>query len=89
MEAAVARDSGATVVAQRAGVVRAQHDAALRAAHQDAMLVCADGWPIAAAGRLLGTLLSGLSYQLGGLALCLATAAAMAGASYLAARRLV
>ena len=42
-----------------------------------------------AAGRLLGTLLSGLSYQLGGLALCLATAAAMAGASYLAARRLV
>lgn len=41
-----------------------------------------------AAGRLLGTLLSGLSYQIGGLALCLATAAAMAGASYLAARRL-
>lgn len=36
------------------GVVRAQRDAALRAAHQDAMLVCADGWPIAAAGRLLG-----------------------------------
>ena len=32
-----------------------------------------------AAGRLLGTLLSGLSYQLGGLPLCLGTAAAMAG----------
>jgi len=41
-----------------------------------------------AAGRLLGTLLSGLSYQAGGLALCLATAALMAGASYLAARRM-
>lgn len=41
-----------------------------------------------AAGRLVGTLLSGLSYQAGGLALCLATAAVMAGASYLAARRL-
>ncbi|HCQ67549.1 MAG TPA: MFS transporter [Rhodobacteraceae bacterium] len=41
-----------------------------------------------AAGRLIGTLLSGISYQLGGLALCLGTAALMAGASYLAARRL-
>ena len=41
-----------------------------------------------AAGRLIGTLLSGISYQIGGLALCLATAAAMAGASTLAARRL-
>jgi hypothetical protein len=41
-----------------------------------------------AAGRLLGTLLSGMSYQLGGLTLCLATAAVMAGASFLAARRL-
>lgn len=41
-----------------------------------------------AAGRLVGTVLSGLSYQVGGLALCLATAAAMAGASFLAARRL-
>lgn len=41
-----------------------------------------------AAGRLLGTLLSGLSYQLGGLALCLAVAACMAGASWLAARKL-
>ena len=41
-----------------------------------------------AAGRLLGTLLSGISYQLGGLALCLATAGAMAGASWLSARRL-
>ncbi len=42
-----------------------------------------------AAGRLIGTLLSGISYQLGGLPLCLATAAVMAGASWLAARRLV
>lgn len=42
-----------------------------------------------AAGRLLGTLLSGLSYQIGGLALCLATAGVMAAASWLAARRLV
>lgn len=41
-----------------------------------------------AAGRLLGTLLSGLSFQLGGLPLCLATAAAMAGASWLCARQL-
>lgn len=41
-----------------------------------------------AAGRLLGTLLSGVSYQLGGLPLCLLTAALMAGASTLAARRL-
>ena len=42
-----------------------------------------------AAGRLIGTLLSGISYQLGGLPLCLATAGAMACASWLAARRLV
>ena len=41
-----------------------------------------------AAGRLIGTLLSGLSYQVGGLALCLATAGLMALASWLAARRL-
>ena len=41
-----------------------------------------------AAGRLIGTLLSGLSYQAGGLSLCLATAGAMALASWLAARRL-
>jgi MFS family permease len=41
-----------------------------------------------AAGRLVGTLLSGLSYQVGGLALCLATAGAMAALSWLAARRL-
>lgn len=41
-----------------------------------------------AAGRLLGTLLSGLSYQLGGLPLCLSTAAVMAALSWLAARRL-
>jgi hypothetical protein len=40
-----------------------------------------------AAGRLIGTL-SGLSYQIGGLPLCLATAGAMALASWLAARRL-
>jgi hypothetical protein len=41
-----------------------------------------------AAGRLFGTLLSGLSYQVGGLSLCLVTAAAMAAASWLCARRL-
>jgi hypothetical protein len=41
-----------------------------------------------AAGRLIGTLLSGLSYQIGGLSLCLATAGLMALASWLAARRL-
>jgi MFS family permease len=41
-----------------------------------------------AAGRLLGTLLSGLSYQLGGVALCLVTAGAMAAASWWAVRRL-
>jgi len=41
-----------------------------------------------AAGRLIGTLLSGLSYQVGGLPACLATAAAMAGLSWLCARRL-
>lgn len=41
-----------------------------------------------AAGRLIGTALSGLSYQYGGLGLCLATSAAMAGLSYLAIVRL-
>ena len=41
-----------------------------------------------AAGRLTGTLLSGLSYQWGGLPLCLATAGAMALASWLTIRRL-
>ncbi|THD74144.1 organoarsenical effux MFS transporter ArsJ [Thalassobius vesicularis] len=41
-----------------------------------------------AAGRLIGALLSGVSFQLGGLPLCLATAGAMAAASWLAARRL-
>jgi len=41
-----------------------------------------------ATGRLIGTLLSGLSYQFGGLPLCLATAGVMAGASWLALRRL-
>jgi predicted MFS family arabinose efflux permease len=35
-----------------------------------------------AAGRLIGTVLSGLTYQLGGLSLCLATAAAMIGLSW-------
>lgn len=41
-----------------------------------------------AAGRLLGTVLSGLSYQLGGLAACLGTAAIMLALSALAAHRL-
>jgi MFS family permease len=41
-----------------------------------------------AAGRLIGTLLSGVSYQMGGLPLCLATAGLMALASWLAARRM-
>jgi hypothetical protein len=41
-----------------------------------------------AAGRLIGTLLSGLSFQIGGLPLCLATAGVMALAGWIAARRL-
>ncbi len=41
-----------------------------------------------AAGRLIGTALSGISYQIGGLPFCLATAGLMALASWLAARRL-
>jgi hypothetical protein len=41
-----------------------------------------------AAGRLLGTLLSGLSYQLGGLPACLATAAVMLALSAVFARGL-
>jgi MFS family permease len=41
-----------------------------------------------AAGRLIGTLLSGLSYQWGGLPMCLATAGTLALLSWLAARRL-
>ncbi|MBJ3763298.1 organoarsenical effux MFS transporter ArsJ [Maribius pontilimi] len=41
-----------------------------------------------AAGRLAGTLLSGLSYQLGGLPLCLAVAGAMALMSWWGARKL-
>ncbi len=41
-----------------------------------------------AAGRLIGTLLSGASFQIGGLPLCLATAGLMALASWIAARRL-
>lgn len=40
-----------------------------------------------AAGRLAGTLISGLSYQAAGLPGCLAAAAAMAGASWFCARR--
>ncbi|MGR3803181.1 organoarsenical effux MFS transporter ArsJ [Marinibacterium profundimaris] len=41
-----------------------------------------------AAGRLLGTLLSGVSYQVGELPLCLGTAGLMAALSWLVARRL-
>jgi hypothetical protein len=41
-----------------------------------------------AAGRLMGTLLSGLSYQVGGLPLCLATSGVMAALSWWAAARL-
>ena len=41
-----------------------------------------------AAGRLVGTVLSGAMYQLGGLALCLATAAIMIGLSWCAATQL-
>jgi predicted MFS family arabinose efflux permease len=41
-----------------------------------------------AAGRLMGTLLSGVSYQIGGLPLCLGTAALMALLSMLGAMRL-
>ena len=41
-----------------------------------------------AAGRLLGTLLSGVSYQLGGVVLCLAVAGAMAALAWLATLRL-
>lgn len=41
-----------------------------------------------AAGRLLGTLLSGLSYQIGGLPACLGTAAVLLGLSALGAGRL-
>jgi MFS transporter, APGE family, 1-arseno-3-phosphoglycerate exporter len=41
-----------------------------------------------AAGRLLGTLFSGLFYQMGGLPACLAMAAVMSGASWLSAERL-
>ncbi|WP_343115651.1 organoarsenical effux MFS transporter ArsJ [Ostreiculturibacter nitratireducens] len=41
-----------------------------------------------AGGRLLGTVLSGVSYQTGGLALCLGTAAVMVGLSVLASGRL-
>ncbi len=41
-----------------------------------------------AAGRLLGTVLSGLSYQIGGLSLCLATAAVMLALSAVGAGQL-
>ncbi|MDE3240622.1 MAG: organoarsenical effux MFS transporter ArsJ [Paracoccaceae bacterium] len=41
-----------------------------------------------AVGRLLGTLLSGISYQLGGLPLCLATAGLLSGLSWISVRRL-
>ncbi|WP_375692131.1 organoarsenical effux MFS transporter ArsJ [Pseudooceanicola sp. LIPI14-2-Ac024] len=41
-----------------------------------------------AAGRLMGTLLSGLTYQLGGLPACLGTAALLVGLSWLCAGRL-
>ncbi|PRY74002.1 hypothetical protein CLV80_1234 [Yoonia maritima] len=41
-----------------------------------------------AAGRLVGTVLSGLTYQLGGLALCLATAALMIGLSWVGVSQL-
>ncbi len=41
-----------------------------------------------AAGRLIGTVLSGVSYQLGGLPLCLAVAAAMVGLSAFGAAQL-
>jgi hypothetical protein len=41
-----------------------------------------------AAGRLVGTLLSGLTYQIGGLTLCLGTAALFVGLSWLGAGRL-
>ena len=41
-----------------------------------------------AAGRLIGTLLSGVSYQLGGLPPCLATAGVMAALGWVATRRI-
>ena len=41
-----------------------------------------------AAGRLVGTLLSGISYQVGGLGLCLLTASIMLMVSWLSTRRL-
>ena len=41
-----------------------------------------------AAGRLVGTVLSGLTYQIGGLSLCLGTAALMIGLSWLGTSQL-
>ena len=41
-----------------------------------------------AAGRLVGTVLSGVTYQLGGLPLCLGTAAVMIGLSWLGTSQL-
>lgn len=42
-----------------------------------------------ASGRLLGTVMSGASYQIGGLPACLASAAALAIAAWLATQSLV
>jgi uncharacterized membrane protein len=42
-----------------------------------------------AAGRLLGTVLSGFTYQMGGLSLCLTTAAVMIGLSWLGTSQLI
>jgi hypothetical protein len=41
-----------------------------------------------AAGRLVGTVLSGFTYQMGGLSLCLTTAAVMIGLSWLGTSQL-
>jgi len=41
-----------------------------------------------AAGRLVGTVFSGFTYQIGGLPLCLGTAAAMIGLSWLGTSQL-
>jgi hypothetical protein len=41
-----------------------------------------------AAGRLIGTVLSGFTYQMGGLSLCLGTAAVMIGLSWLGTSQL-
>ena len=41
-----------------------------------------------AAGRLIGTVLSGLTYQIGGLPLCLGTAGGMVLISYIGLRQI-